>query len=120
MFSIEETTTWTADDVLSRIRLVLPKGWTFDHSVTEGWYRATLSDVEGVQQWGGEQPDQKILFLDALGWLAVRKHEVKHPAWKPREHEVPFYQPTSPRVSPDPDPADTDPDEVAAVYKTTR
>lgn len=120
MFSLEETTTWTAEDVLVRIRLSIPTTWKLNWSFDGGWYHASLLDSEGGTQWSGEHPDQKFLFLDILGWLTVRDHKVKHPAWKPREQEVPLYRPPVPSTSGIPDPPDLDPDEVDVVYKTSR
>ncbi len=117
MFTIEETTTWTSEDVLARIRMELPKSWSIRHVCENGWHRAELLDGEGKAQWAGEHADPKILFLDALGWMTFEGRETKHPAWKRRDQEVPLYRPTLDAVSsPAPDPPDVDPDEVAAVY----
>lgn len=122
MFSLEETLTWTADDVFERLRTrgVLPPGWTVKRTVEGGWHRVVLLDAEGGQQWLGENADPKLVGLDALGWLRVRQHQVKQPVWRPRESEVPLHRPPDPLVSAAPDPPDVDPDEVAAVYKPSR
>jgi len=115
-----EATTWTAEDVVVRIRKSLPAGWAFSSKCEAGWWQASLVDAEGVGMWAGEHPDPKVLYLDALGWLTVRDQPVQHPVWKPRTGEVPLHRP-EPTVMPSvADPADLDPDEVAAVYKTTR
>ena len=120
MFSLEETLTWTADDVFARIRSVVPAGWAVERSVVDGWHRVVLRGPEGVEQWAGEHADPKIIGLDARGWLRLRHHQVRHPAWKPREAEVPLHRPAGAVVSAEPDPADLDPSEVEAVYRTSR
>jgi len=120
MFSLEETLTWTADDVFVRIRLVLPPGWKLEYALEEGWHYLKVLDAEGVQQWAGEHVDPKLAGLDALGWLKLRDYQVKNPAWQPREHEVPHYRPSGVVVSSQPDPADLDPKEIDAVYRTSR
>lgn len=121
MFSLEETLTWTVDDVYERIRVVVPAGWTVDRGLENGWYRVVLRDAEGVEQWAGAHIDPKFIGLDALGWLRVRNHQVQNPAWKPRENEVPLYRPPISASSDAPDPDDLDPEEVEAlVYRTTR
>jgi len=124
VFTPEEASTWTTKDVLVQIKAYLPSGWGFEytHDLPSGWYSAYLRDGEpdSPKPWSGEHLDPKILFLDALGWLAVRGQKVKHPVWS-RKGEVPLYHPTPiPVVSTAPDPADLDPDEVEAVYKTSR
>jgi len=120
VFSLEETRTWTADDVCDRIRSVLPPGWQLERALKDGWHSLLVRDAEGVQQWFGEHPDPKLVGLDALGWLKLRGYRVKNPAWKPREQEVPHYQPQGVVLSSQPDPADLDPDEINAVYRTSR
>jgi len=122
MFTLEETTTWTADDVFARIRLSLPLEWEWEltRDFQSGWLSAAIKDTEGKTQWLGEHTDAKILFLDALGWLRLRDHKIKHPVWKPRDQEVPLYRPPVPVTTNIPDPPDLGPDEVDAVYKTSR
>jgi len=120
VFSLEETLTWTADDVFTRIRLVLPPGWKLERTLEEGWHYLKVLDAEGVQQWAGEHVDPKLAGLDALGWLKLRGYQVRNPVWQPREREVPHYQPSGVVVSSQPDPADLDPSEIDAVYRTSR
>jgi hypothetical protein len=114
LFSLEETYTWTAEDALDRLKKSVPEGWRVVHRVDAGWHRITLVNDEGEEQWVREQADAKILFLDALGWLRVKYHKTTHPAWRPRDQEVPLCRP--PVGVSAPDPADLDPDEVASVY----
>jgi hypothetical protein len=117
LFSLEETTTWTSDDALARLKQTLPASWELKHSVEQGWYRATIQNEEGEQQWAGEHPDPKILFLDALGWLRLRNHQTKNPAWRRRrERGVVLVRPGTQDVVPDP--PDLDPDEVGVVYRS--
>lgn len=120
MFSLEETLTWTVDDVFARIRSVLPAGWVIERSVVEGWHHVVLRAGDGVEQWSAEHADAKIVGLDSLVWLRLRSHQVRHPVWKPREAEVPLHQAPGAVISSEPDPEDLDPSEVAAVYRTSR
>lgn len=115
MFSLEETTLWTAKEALDRLNQVKPDSWTLNYLEEAGWHKASLIDEQGVVQWSNEHSDPKILFLDALGWLYVRSGEVKYPVWRPRKSEVPLYRP--PVLDMIPDPPDLDPSEVDAVYK---
>jgi hypothetical protein len=75
-------------------------------------------DENNQVQWSDSYLDLKILFLNALGWLQVRDHQITHPAWKPRDREVPLYRP--PIRDDNPDPPDLDPNEVALVYNSTK
>jgi hypothetical protein len=120
LFALEEAGSWTADDVFERLGLVLPSGWRCEKTAEGEWHRIALLDAEGVQQWSGEHVDLRLLGLDALGWLRLRGHQVRNPAWRPRVEEVPLQRPPMPLISVASDPADLDPDEVGAVYKTSR
>lgn len=118
MFSLGETTTWTAEDARVRLQHSIPATWKLSYRVEEGWHLASLVDQGGDLVWSGENADQKILFLDALGWLRLRKHQPSNPMWRPRGQEVPLHRPAVEDKYPDP--LDLDPEEVAAVYKTSR
>jgi hypothetical protein len=118
VFSPAEVTTWSVPDVLSRIADALPDGWTLGQDFDGINYQAGVLDAQGVVLWSDEHRDPKLLFLNCLGWLHTRTHKTRHPAWKARDAEVPLYRPSI--SSKDPDPPDLDPDEIAAVYKTTR
>lgn len=116
MFSIEEIMTWTAEEAVARLRVVIPTTWTFEYSVdADGWHQISLLDEKKEVQWVGERVDLKLLALDALGWLRVRGHQTQNPIWKPREREVPLFRPQIQETTPDP--PDLDPDEVSAVYR---
>lgn len=116
LFALEETTLWTHEDALFRLRESIPSHWVLQTSYMDQWHRASILDVDGNVQWVGEHSDPKLLYLDALGWLSTRERKVQHPAWKPREQEVPLYRETPLVVSSDPDPEDLDPVAVASVY----
>lgn len=118
MFSLGETTTWTAQDAYERLKGSLPREWVLKHETQDGWHRALIFDGEGNQKWAGEQADPKILFLDALGWWRLQTHQVQNPVWRPRTQEVTLQRP--PLKEEIPDPLDLDPNEVESVYKTSR
>jgi len=119
MFCLEEATAWIVDEVLDKLRTSLPSTWDFSYRVEEEWYQAVLMDGEGVLQWSGSSPDPKLLFLDALGWILMRKHVVKNPVWKPREQEVPLYNSSTDAKDVIPDPLDLDPDEIETIRRNS-
>lgn len=120
MLPLEDTTNWTADDALAYLKKVLSPDWRLESRTTDdGWPCLVLTNEEGVQ-WEGEHPDPKILYLNALGWVSYRKrqYKVKNPVWQRRNEEVPLARP--PVKEETPDPPDLDPDEVDAVYRSSR
>lgn len=119
MFTLTEASAWSEADTLIKVLEALPVGWSFREKAVDSTFYASVIDASGAQLWSGEQRDRKLLFLDCLGWLRVRDHKTKNPIWKVRESEVPLHRPAI-HPSPTPDPPDLDPDEVAAVYKTSR
>lgn len=116
MFTLSEAASWSEDETLMRVIGALPVGWSCRESAANNTFYASVTDAAGVQVWGGEQHDRKLLFLDCLGWLSIKDHKTKNPMWRVRDTEVPLYRPSI-APSPVPDPPDLDPTEVAAVYR---
>lgn len=114
MVSVEEISTWSNEETLAQIRKSLPPGWSFSHDISFGWHYATATDGAGVTQWSGEHLDERVLYLDAFGWLSYREYQPRNPIWRPRSGElrVPGGVPSRETV----DPGDLDPAEVRAVY----
>src|SRR5271166_2871739 len=121
MPSLEEISTWTIQDIRTEIQKLVPEGHTFAESVKDGWHFAVLqctapsSNLSEVL-WSDQNPDRKLLLLNAFGWLWLRGQKPKHPAWKAhrggqpaRRHPAPF-----PKIA---DPPDLDPKEIRAVYE---
>lgn len=117
MISLSEMTTWSAEDALARLKIEVPSDWTVEVDASDEGVSLVLSNSEGEQMWAGGHIEPKILFLDALGWLSTRSHAFS-PAWQPRTQEVPLHRPEIQQKMDDP--PDLDPEEVEAVYKSTR
>lgn len=111
-------TTWSADDALAQVRVSLPEGWKLVESSTPGQLSAIVLDADGVQQWTASGVDPKLVYLACLGWLHLRHRSLSHPAWRPRQTEVPLARPNRDTLFPDV--PDLDPEEIASVYKTPR
>ncbi len=120
MHSLEEMTAWTAEDAQAAILASLPEGWSFIPKTVSGWAVAQFTDENGKVVWEDHSADVRLLFFNAYGWLHLREHKPRSPAWKLRTKEVDLYRPTQPgQVYPHvpvPDPEDLDPEEVKAVY----
>ena len=119
MFSLEEMSSWDVQDVRAAIISDLPGGWKFIAEVVNGWYFAKfLDDVERVV-WEDQSADQRLLFFSAYGWMHLRNHKPRIPAWKLRTSEVNPTETIAGRAAPHievPDPEDLDPEEVRSVY----
>lgn len=118
MFSIAEATTWSADDTLAQVSAKIPSGWKFVERFHSNSLTAAVLDSEGVELWSGSGVDPKLVYLDCLGWLHLRDRSAAHPAWRPRAQEVSLSRPNRDVVYPDV--PDLDPEEIAAVYRTSR
>lgn len=118
MFTAADITLWGPEEALHELKESLPLGWKLFLRTEEQYAVAELYDGDDNRVWIGSNFDRKILCLDALGWLMTRNHKPRHPAWKPREHEVTLRVPNQPSLGPDP--LDLDPAEVAAVYRNRR
>jgi hypothetical protein len=118
MFTAEEAALWSAEEALHKLRCALPLGWRLTIRGEARYSVAELHDAAGSRRWISSNPDPKFLYLEGLGWLAVRNHKTSHPAWRPRDRDAPLRVPNP--ISNDPDPPDLDPKEVEAVYKGRR
>lgn len=117
MFSLAEATTWSADDVLAKIRTLLNQEWKLSTEINNLVFEVVLENQDGIRQWSASGADSKLLYLDLLGWLWLRGYKPKSQAWIPRDSMV-LRRPE--RSTSYPDVPDLDPDEIAAVYKKSR
>lgn len=126
MLPLAEITAWSIDDIRAAIITSVPAGWRFLPEFVNGWFYAKFTDASGNILWQDDEADERLLFLNAYGWLHLRHHKPKHPVWKPRTGEVNLRGDLSRRGhvgSPAiqvPDPEDLDPEEVRAVYSGPR
>lgn len=118
VFTAAEISLWGPEEAEFAVRQSVPSGWELAVRVEDGLAVSEIRDSQGVVVWFGSNWDLKLLYLDALGWLMIRNHKPLHPAWRPRQRDLPLSVPSY--ASDEPEPLDLDPDEVAAVYKVRR
>ena len=125
MPTIEEMTAWTIDDIQSEIAQILPSGWAFDFDFdpdSGGWWAKFVVGSGDQEQTAREWfncPEQRLLLLNAYGWLVSRDAKPRHPMWARRTTQIPkpiIGQRHLPGISV-PDPEDIDPSEVQLVYR---
>jgi len=128
--TIEEMTTWTADDVLQEIQRVLPEGWTLSSKALRDRFRVQILEavVEGEERvlaWEDYHVDQRILLFDAYAWL-VTLGQTPSPVKGPLSRRQQLAEQAAvrwagvPKGNIPPDPEDVDPAEVTAVYEDFR
>jgi hypothetical protein len=116
MFSLEEISSWSLDEIRFHIRELLLKGQRFSVTPTEGGWVARIEDTGGTRLWEHSGWDERILLLDAFGWLWLRQQARPSPD-SPWNRRNPLTQKSLElQLPPIPDPEDVDPEEVLAVY----
>lgn len=104
----------TIEELLGELPNFLPAGWAFDYKRTPGGYlEGFVVDGSGERQWESDQIDEKLLILDALGWLITRQMSSRNPVWV--RGDVLKGPDRSPSTEFE-DPGDIDPEEVSSVY----
>jgi hypothetical protein len=116
-FSVEEMTTWTADEAEAQLRKLLPEGWSLVLRQEEGWFSAYVLDGLGELQWSDWNADRRLLCLNGVGVMWLRGQKPHHPAWRPRRDNA---RPPTPPKADVADPPDLDPKEVQSVYGKRR
>lgn len=113
---MEEMAAWSLDEIRDHIQRLLPEGHTFVSLASASTWLARIEDPDGTRLWEKMGLDQRILLLDAFGWLWLQGHASPEPGtpWARKLTLEP--QPVAKRSSRDPDPEDLDPEEVKAVY----
>ncbi len=120
MPTLEETTLWTAEDVATQIKLILPVGWSVTYEGSSGKpYDGLIKDENSLPVWSGSSTDRRLLLFDVYGWLLVRRRKGSNPFWV--RSGTPTPKPVVGVVSLDgvsvPDPEDLDLDEIQSVLK---
>lgn len=76
-----EVTTWTNPEILEGIQSFLTVGQVFKHMhLSEGYFSAQILMGESIV-WQGSHADERLLLLNAFGWLFTRRPTKAHPAW---------------------------------------
>lgn len=116
-----DVASWTEERIQEELGTQLPVGWhctLTKNPETLVWWVTVFEGV--VKHWEGDAAAPNTALLNALGWAMVRLAKPSESGpWTPRRNEI-----TKDRLhdlayrvsSPDPEPEDVDPDEVASVY----
>jgi len=111
--TLSEMTAWSLEEARAALLAALPPGWVFN-IIQRNPFRAVLLDGD-VEVWSGDNYEERLLILDAYGFLATRQAPVPTVGpWVPRRTEL-----TSEvvlRHAMPPDPPDIDPAELAVAY----
>lgn len=126
--TLEEMTAWTAEDIEAAIRQTLPQGTAFECGFDRQagqWFVRVLRLVDGATQVAFEDSgiDRRITYFNAYGWIWARQQPKPSPnsPWvRRREVTRDSVQQTVAKRTRVPDPADVDPEEIAAVYAAWR
>lgn len=119
MLSLEDMAAWTLDEIRAHIRRFLPEGHTFHFGQDDGW-KARLESPDGEILWERTGLDERVLLLDAFGWLWVRRQgapSVDSPWGRRKGPEQKLVEQPPVQI---PDPEDLDPAEVMSVYEAAR
>jgi len=117
MPTLEEMTSWSLDEIRLHIQRHLPADHQFFVEEGDFGWKVRFEAPDGAQLWEQVGFDERVVLLDAFGWLWLRKSPTEQAPGSPwvrrpdlrQEHVV--RPPTT-----EPDPEDLDPDEVLAVY----
>jgi len=115
MVSIQEMSTWSADDARAAVYDKLPKGWTFEVEGSNALWYGSLSDSEGLTKWSSSpSADIRVVCIDAYVWLHLGESKPTDPRWTRRE-DSPLMGVSGGHQVPDPD--DLNPEEVLKLYR---
>lgn len=117
MPSVEEMATWAPDEIMAHIQRLLPEGHEFGLG-RQGiaLWLARVVNSSGDKLWERSGMDERVLLLDAYGWLWLQRQAAPAPDTPWARRPSPKLQQVSRSPSTDPDPEDLDPAEVLAVY----
>jgi hypothetical protein len=133
MHPLEELSYWSIAAIREGLPRLLPEGWVFEESPSEGLWGAKIYSPDKVE-WQERSFDERLLLLGAYGflWMLGYKSNEDSPWFRPntqtREDSlakinsvqfVPVFNTAKvvPMSRPNvPDPPDLDPSEVFSVY----
>jgi hypothetical protein len=86
--TLAEMTAWSIEEVQVVVENMLPNGWSVTCSVDDQFF-LTITDAFGVTMWSNTSLDERLLLLDAFGWLLLRDaSRPKDGPWAPRQREL--------------------------------
>lgn len=105
---------WTADEVATAIRRLLPSNATLSHQYhTEGYFEV-LVKIPGKPELFEQNVDLRIALLNVFGALLPNPAK-RDPRWEVRSATGSVQHVKT--TNPDEDPADLDPASIEAVYR---
>ena len=115
MATLAEMTAWSIEETRAEVDRLLPPGWAYRQSHV-GFFRGVICDADGVAQWDESHADERLLLLDAYGWLWTRSLSAPiQGLWATRRTEL-TSRTVGQHAARVPDPEDLDPAELAMVY----
>jgi hypothetical protein len=117
MITLAEVAAWTVPEIAARIYSILPADWEFIRGVTpDGIPSAEFKD-SGFVIWQDTHLDERLLMLNAFGWVFTKRPTMRHPAWIRGSIPggTPHVAASAPHLAPT-DPEDLDPAEIESVY----
>jgi len=113
--TLTEMTVWSVEDILVVVNNMLPNGWSVARVADDQFY-LDIADESGTTVWSNTSLDERLLLLDAFGWLLLR--DAPRPEdgpWAPRQREL-THRIVTADAKAFTDPADLDPVVLDAVY----
>lgn len=114
-----EITAWSSHDLLREIRALLPSECVFRYQRDpDGAFYADIYDQKAeVKRWFDIQITERLLLLNAYGWLFTQQPVDRNPAWIRGQVRVPVVVQALPTSTDRSGIEDLDPDEIALVYE---
>lgn len=117
MDPVEDKSTWTEGRLQDEIAQLLPKGTLLVSSLEDTtWVLSLVQELGGSLLWEVEHYDKRLALFEVYGRLWLER-ESPSGAWSPRKSRPSLDAVTRRVLSPEPDPGDLDPTEIASVYE---
>jgi hypothetical protein len=116
MFTVEEITAWSIDELITEIRVLLPPGVALTVDSQPGYFVVRLTNAEGSLVQEEVNPDQRLALLNIFGCLWSTPSVSDDSPWR-RRREFPRRPIDMANRQDVPDPEDLNPDEVQSLYK---
>jgi hypothetical protein len=115
MFTVEEITAWSIDELTTEISVLLPPGVVLKIDSQQGYFVARLTNTDGSLVREEVNPDQRLALLNIFGGLWTTPSVSDDSPWHRRREFLrsPIDMFNCQEV---PDPEDLNPDEVQALY----
>lgn len=117
MFTAEEITAWSIDELVTEIQVLLPPEVVLDETSQDGYFVARLvNKANSAIVCVEESFDRKLALLNIFGILWAKSEVRKETPWQ-RRRDFPRSSQSVTLGLGVPDPGDLDPDEVLSLHK---